>query len=265
MVDEPSPPDSASLEAKTEVAVHNQTNLQIKTLVPPILETWSNIVEARCAVYEGRLADASRLAQSHKPPVSWATVDLGAALAVNDPDRLAQAKAAGDAIKLKRILGRTAELRGLFESLPETETQERIADYRQDFTWLGVLWAPKTGFTLEEHPAEGFTTVKFESRKAPLSLLEDMAVLKAADIARHAGKSGLIILDRRNINHTVYNGMATGHSLLMGFESQLDFVAVDPAAPPPAYRNARWRIADANAVYAALAPLYIPPDEPKGR
>ena len=264
MVDLPDAPAEASLEAKTVVAIHNQTNLEMRTYLPSHLDGWTSLVEARIAIDEGRFADAAAAAKTIKVPRTWAVFEFTAALSANDPSRSAQAKARADAMRAQHGYDRTTELKGLFKSLPETETQERIAAYRQDFAWLGVQWGPKSGFTLEEHPADGFTTIKFESPKAPLSLLEDMALLKAADIARQAGKAGLVILDRRNINHIINNGMAARGSLLSGYESQLDFVAVDPTAPPPAYQNARWRIVDANAVYGALAPLYIPSEQSKG-
>jgi hypothetical protein len=248
------PAQGASVADLTKAAVRGQADLQIKTTVPPVLDSWARLVEARLAVNEGRAEEAWSSVTHAQPLASRATVDLLKAVAAKAPSHAAFADQIEQTFIRARRPSRAAELKGLFETLPETETRERLAAYGSGFSW-------GSSATVTENPAQGFTTVKYRGFKAPFPVLEDMALLKAADLARRAGKKGVVVLARRNINHTITKYMY-GQAIRTdpaGYETQLDVMLVDPAAPPAAYQNARWRIIDADAVYAALAPVYIAP------
>ena len=91
-------------------------------------------------------------------------------------------------------------------------------------------------------------------------MAEELALLRAADLARTAGKTGLIVVGRRDIHHTLTTYMY-GQALrtdYSGTETQLDVVFVDTNSLPPFYMNAPWRVIDAADVIATLSPIYGP-------
>jgi hypothetical protein len=263
---EPPAQPGRSVAEMTQIAVRQQGDLQIQTTVPPVLDAWARVVEARCAVNEGRADDAWNTLTAHgaRPLASWATADALKAIADKQPAHAAFAQTVEKMLTRPKPLLRAAELRTLFDALPETETRDRLASYRRDVSWLGVQRSGafgRDGYAVTEHPDRGFSTISFRGQKASFASLEDMALLRAADVARQAGKHGLIVLARRNINHTTTTYMY-GQAIRTtptGSETQLDVMFVDPASPPPGYQDQRWRIVDADAVYAALAPFYIEP------
>lgn len=82
-----------------------------------------------------------------------------------------------------------------------------------------------------------------------------------AGMCGQAGKKGLIVVSRKDTSFhidTTYYGN-TVRSDPDGYQTELDVVFVDPAALPPQYADAGWRVIDADAVYAALAPVYLKP------
>jgi hypothetical protein len=255
----------ASVQAMTEYAVHEQANLEIKTLVGPVVATWARVVEARCAVDEGRIEETwaeFAVPGGPKGPVSWAMVDLANAIAAKSPAHALGASRMELGIEKGRRAPRAAELKALFVTLPETETRERVAPYRPDRSWRWAGGVAENGFALTEHPDQGSTTISFRGRNAPAATLEDLSLLKAADMARQAGKKGVVVLGRRSINHIITTTMY-GQAIASrpdGYEIQLDVMLVDPASPPAAYKDAPWRIMDADAAYAALAPIYLAPN-----
>jgi hypothetical protein len=54
-----------------------------------------------------------------------------------------------------------------------------------------------------------------------------------------------------------------GRGVAAGSYARLSVLFVDPDALPPEFRDTRWRVLDADAVYQTLAPLYLPRQDPK--
>ena len=90
------------------------------------------------------------------------------------------------------------------------------------------------------------------------SVVEEMALLRAADLAREAGKGGFVIRQRRDYErtrNTTYYGMVLrsdpdGYST----EIEVDFVDLDPL--PEVYRLTPWRVLKAEEIFAQLGPVY---------
>ena len=117
------------------------------------------------------------------------------------------------------------------------------------------------GYRVSTPDDQGVTSISFRGDRSSGSIVEEMALLCAADTARQAGKKGLIVVGRKDTSFhidTTYYGN-TVRSDPDGYQTELDVVFVDPAALPPQYADAGWRVIDADAVYTALAPIYVKP------
>ena len=271
MAPSPALPDNASMDARTRAAIHDQTNLQLRTSGEPVLDAWTTMVEARILVLEGKPEDA--WAYLHKPNARVANNGPMAEL-LDSIGKLDPARASYAADYMRRLIAArhskpTAELGALFDALPEAETRGRLPDYREDVTnglFGKTVGFDENGFNLTPGNEAGVTTVKFRSRRATLQQLDELALLKAAEIARAAGKSGLVVVERRSIRHKINaipNVRGTGTP--DGFEVQLDVMPIDAAVPPAKYQTMRWKILDANAVYSVLAPTYLQNSAGQGR
>lgn len=90
-------------------------------------------------------------------------------------------------------------------------------------------------------------------------MIEEMALLRAADLARQSGKKGLIIVDRHDTAFTI---STESYGTVVrtdpnGFETDLDVLFVDPNALPAKYQDQGWRVIDVDEAYNSLAPVYI--------
>jgi hypothetical protein len=205
-------------------------------------------------------------------PRSVVTVDLLNALAVKLPagsaDRLLVEKAAIAKVVPPAKPFVEPSVSALFKDLPDAETAKRIAPYKtaQYSVWNGRA----DGFTVTKQTridigpdstSEDVVSVKFMGLKASPSIIEEMALLRACDLARQEGKTGLVVVDREDIKHTLNTTMGYGGAVVRsdptGFESTLVVVFVDAKAPPPKYKDAAWRIIDVDAAYAALSAIYL--------
>jgi hypothetical protein len=155
------------------------------------------------------------------------------------------------------------DLQILFDSLPDPETSDRVTRYA---TKKGLL-AGSDFYGAAAHP-DGSMTVTYVGMKASIGMVEEEALLHAAELALRAGKRGLIITGRKDYNHNttvVYSVGGAGlfgvpiTSFVSGFESRLEVLFVDPAALPTGYEGAAWRVIDAAKVYQELGPIYGAP------
>jgi hypothetical protein len=187
--------------------------------------------------------------------------EMLAAIAKQDPARAAFSASYQAMLATARHSRPSIELAAMFNDFPEAETRGRLPDYREDVTtglFGKTVGFEENGFNLIAHPDQNFTTVKFRSRRATLQQLDELALLKGSEVSKAAGKGGMIVVARRSIRHlinAVPNMRGTGSP--DGYEVQLDIMPVDPKSPPAKYQTLPWKILDVNAVYAALAPVYL--------
>ena len=219
------------------------------------------MIEARLALNARRPADAAALLGK---PLPWATTpamlklidDTQAASPAAALDKLptiARVRAAVDTAKpVRERINHAA----LFDALPQPEDRARLTQYSGQWG-LGLK---QSGFrTLKPKPGQSFITIEFTGTASSRAATEEMGLLRAAELARGAGKGGFVIVSRRDYTRTLtqtYGGAPIGRATPAGYQAQLDVEFVDPAAPPPGTDPAR--VIRADAVWSALAPLYVP-------
>jgi hypothetical protein len=225
------------------------------------LDTWARLVTLRHRIESGDVDGARADMQASPVPPNGVGADLFEAMARARP----ALKPEIDAVvaQLRRLLDREKEdvarpdLYTLLELIPETEIAGRIAAY--DSGSEGLLSLDTNGFGTKRAHIPGMTTIKFASDKSSLAVVSELALLRAAELARHAGKKGVLIGGRRVAERTtyVYYYSTLTNTIPMGHAAELDVAFVDPANLPPEYADSAWRVIDADAVWARLSPVYV--------
>jgi hypothetical protein len=107
--------------------------------------------------------------------------------------------------------------------------------------------------------------VEFLGNMASAVTVDEMTLLHAADLATQRGKTGFIIVERRDYSRTVTTTMGFSQvpisSAPAGFKTELDIRLVDLDSVQAGNSSDAGRVLDAKAVYASLAPIYLPPTE----
>ena len=154
------------------------------------------------------------------------------------------------------------QVKMLFEGLPHTEMAGTVAPYKKaksDFA--GYMWGGISGFKLLGEPTSKNLTVQFLSEYGSPAVTEELALLRAADVARSRGYSGFVIVGRRDYQRsesTMYYGTVL-RTDPTGYMSQLDVELMDRDAMPDAYKSVPWRVINVDAVIASLGPAYNMP------
>ena len=261
--DEPAPAPDASLGAKTAYAVHGQTNLEIANRVPPVLDEWANLVEARCLLVEGKqdLALSMVFSPGKTLVPTYATLDL---LNAATPPLSARQKAIHEAAIVKLAARWTAppdkELLALYTALPEAETADLVAGYHRD---VGHI-RPDRGLAAVKKSGGPSVTLTVRGWKTPTPSLEQLNLYQAAQTAQALGKTGVVVTAVRDITHTM---SFTQYGQVIstrpdGVESQMDVTFVDRHAPVSPYDKAPWRVLDTDAILATLTPIFDPATRP---
>jgi len=144
------------------------------------------------------------------------------------------------------------DVRAFYDTLPLAEAANLVPDFNVKST------GDNDGFDIKEMP-EG-TRVSFRDTSGTPSMVEEVALLKAAMMARDAGKAGIVIVSRRDVRYAtneVSNGV-TMRSESNGFSTELTVQFVDPAALSPDLKAAPWRVIDVATVIDTLEPVYAP-------
>jgi hypothetical protein len=236
-----------------------------------ILDQWTWVLDARTATAEGGADEAWKIVQAHKLGATgnWLSLELLDSIAAHLPK-----KAAADVLAQRALLAKPSdkpdmkkEAAGattLFKALPEAETADRVPDNKLQKSSFSTADHPHSemdseGYRVQPPDAAGAGRVAVFADKGTMSMVEELAMLHAAELARAAGKKGLIVTRREDVYHhldTYYYSTKVG-TQPAGFECDYDVVVVDPGALPEAYRSQAWRVIDADAAYAALAPVYL--------
>jgi hypothetical protein len=148
-------------------------------------------------------------------------------------------------------------LADLYEAIPEAEIAKRIPKYKFAKNFLGENTG--NGFLVSRLGADR-VTIDFGGNASSSAIVEEMALLRAADLARAEQKRGLLILSRRTYQRSteVYWGGTRLRSDAQGYSAELTAAFVDPAAVPPDLAASTARILDPERIYAELAPIYVP-------
>jgi hypothetical protein len=219
-------------------------------------------VEARIAVAEGRHGDAISALVGAPLPKDAATAELMRALKAQAPAKDAAlvpdagsfaADAAGERREvLARLAGR---------ALITPETPRAVVDYEKSRpNILGALVGGALsmgtsllggidrldGFRSTANP-DGTTKVAFVGNTPSAMLVQEMTLLRAAEVTRAAGKPAFVIVDRKDFSRslrTTRAGMEISN-VPTGFKSEMSIRFLDSP-----------RALEALAVIDALGPLY---------
>jgi hypothetical protein len=259
-----SPSEHARQMAYREEDVANR--IKVASGGNKLLDIWGGFVDLRLMIDQGKMTDALKVLQSKKG--TWEELQLLDIVLVKLPKSDKASIATAEALKLawtKAVkAAREPSMDTVFKSLPEPESVGRIPPYepakqplfRDSGEYADMQF---NGYQMQNSATPDVVTVSFRGERSTASLIEDMALLRAADLARQAGKKGLIIVDRHDTAFTVsteYYGRVV-RTDPNGFETDLDVLFVDPNALPEKYRDQAWRVIDTDEAYAALAPVYI--------
>jgi hypothetical protein len=267
----PEPPGMTPEQANERLALEN-ANVTLQKSGTALVAELGRLVELRALVDEGQTDKVLADIKLGSLPRARVSVDLLDALAAKLPTGSADWTMVAK-LKTSIVLAPSRpfvepSVSALFKALPDAETSKRVTPYKQArfSAWTGRA----DGFTvtrmtrtdLGPDPAsEEVVSIKFEGLRSSPSMVEETALLRACDIARQEGKTGLVIVDRNDIQHTLNTTMGYGGGVVRsdpsGFETTLEVVLVDAKNPPEKYRDAAWRIIDVDAAYAALAPIYL--------
>lgn len=228
------------------------------------LEAMALAVARRRLIAEGRSQEVIEALERNRLPMDGSSLDILLAIAETlPPDQAAQARSAAEQLRTRLADARkpdaALDLTQLFDALPAAETPGRLAPWREaKRPWL-VMEGSQSDTTAvgyrDRVGQDGLVTVRFRGAATPQAQVEEMALLRAAELAQQGGHKGFVIIDRRDTSWSI----STTHfgvplrSDPAGFESELDIRFVDPAgltAPSSL-------LFDTDQVYAALAPVYM--------
>jgi tetratricopeptide (TPR) repeat protein len=273
---QPPPPPDKSLSKSKQIDISDwngeieKAHTKALATGTTYLNSWAALVELRISIAEGKAEETFKQMLAKPTGRSWVTIDLLDAIWNSLPKKTRPAvpfsQTVRDQIAKSQPPKRTLDFVHFFKSLPEAETPSRVPAYEKASRGLFGNSGPAGSMTYDgwrvgDPDSDGAITVSFRSDDSTGSVVEEMALLRAAELAREQGKKGLIVVHRQDIEFTVTATMY-GTPLRTdpnGFQTDLTVVLVDPAALPPKYQAAAWRVIDADDVYGKLAPIYIKP------
>ena len=221
------------------------------------------IIEAETLAVGGKLDAAAEIMAAQKRfPASPLSADLMSRLAVSGegvlpPGRFPIAAAGNllDNLRRAETTSRAARLDVLHyaNALPPLE-QTQIGSYSAR-RFLGLI---PNGFEDKAFNGDGGRTITFTSAVAEQAAVEELMLMRGAQLALAAGKPGFLIIARRDFKQMLVThqfGQQTS-STPHGFKSEIDVVYVDAAALPPVYASQKDRVLDATQIWNDLAPIY---------
>lgn len=254
------PPVSADGAAAKEVVA------SMSTLLDKYVETRSRLVEARIAVAEKRTTDAIRALVDLPLPRNAASVELLTAIKAATPANGAGAVPDVGPLVAEVERNRRQDLtRDISIALIAPETPRAVVDYesaRPNVLGALVNGALTMGFGLlggidrtdgfrSTTKADGTTTVEFVGNTPSEALVQEMTLLRAAEVTRTSGKAGFVIANRKDFTRTLTTSRAGVpiSSVPTGFKTELTIRFVDQTSEPE-------RRFDAIAIIDALGPFY---------
>lgn len=241
-----------------------RANRQLATL-GRILDAWAVYVDHRIALGVDRNAAADFL-KGGDIPANRAGLDLLDTALAGNIDAPTKARAQADRDRLYKRITSDYRLREksrttlsqLFATLPDAESLGRLESYKKP--------KPKKPKGVFNDPPVGSFVFNYWGFESSPSMAQEAVLLQAAEYARSVGRKGFVILRRSDVQRmtqTMMYGTAVGAPQLTGYESTILIMAIDPEALPAELAGMPWRFIDAEAVYAALYPVYGPKPKTK--
>ncbi|NBC35507.1 hypothetical protein GTZ99_02935 [Novosphingobium sp. FSY-8] len=147
----------------------------------------------------------------------------------------------------------------LYQAMPAPETRERLPKFREAKGLFGDY--DGNGFVVtQDGPV---TKVSFGGLKAAEATVEELALLKAAELTLAAGHDRFAMLDKRITARTLTHTSIYGSwSMPEGYVADIRILPFDANAVPKGYEAYAERPVIARDVIAALAPIYHPSPAP---
>lgn len=225
-----------------------------------MLTGWERMVRLRRMVAEGNVAGVVADLETKRIDPTPAALDLFEAMIQARPGLRSEIAGMIDQLRhgLASQVDRALDLsvQELANALPEPESPQRMPAYD------GGGGLDGNGYRALPGSSAGTQTIRFSSARGSISVASEMALLRAAELARQSGHRGLLIVTRRGVlrSTTMYSAYGfRGATTASGQEAELEVAFVDPAALPAAFGNAGWRVLDADAIWSTLSPIYRPP------
>jgi hypothetical protein len=147
----------------------------------------------------------------------------------------------------------------VYSAFPEAETRSRLPRYKSATSIIGEAIA--NGYSVKKIEGSDLWRIRFGGLSASAAIVEEMALLRAADLAKAAGKSGIIIIS----THTYARTMTTytygmGREDPNGYSAEIIAAFVDPEKLPGDLRTSKERVLSVEKIYTDLAPIYLSKD-----
>jgi hypothetical protein len=244
---------------KLHISGANDPSATAKFLLQP-LERWRPMIDAAnlLAAGDARAAQDRLLSTSTWPAIPMLAdlvTDLRAklpekdrrGLVLIDPAQIRAKGKEGSAAKLERVNG--AEL---FKILPEPEDENRLNAFSKQF---GFGLKP-TGFK-DKKLDSGLTRIEYVGSVSSPLAVEEMTLLRAAQLALAAGQKGFVIENRSDftrMRQMTMRGTPIGSPTLAGYMTQIDVRFVPDLADA--------RAVDASTLSDTLKAVYVRPQQP---
>lgn len=238
----------------------------IRDLLNKFVEVQQKQIDARIAVAEGRTNEALAMLVGAQLPRNAATVELLTALGKALPEKDRAASPDVTPFSADLAAQRKKQLDGVISTvLIAPETPRSVVDYdkaRPNILGALIGGALTMGTSLlggiqrtdgfrSTANADGTTKVEFIGNTPSAALVQEMTLLRAAELAKAAGKTHFVIVDRKDysrVMQTTRSGVPIS-SVPTGFKTELIVRFVDDAGDTT-------RALNAVSVIDALGPLY---------
>lgn len=168
----------------------------------------------------------------------------------------AEATATADLIT-REVVGNimTLEAGDLGMLLPKAEALDDIPKFASAASkWL---FSDGSGWSQAKEGDGSIRTVRYETLVGSRAMMEEMALLAAAQLAREEGKDGFVILSNRTFaRQTTTTGWGGSSTYSSGFESQARIQLVDSANLPAPFTDQTARIITVSQIERDLQPRY---------
>jgi hypothetical protein len=167
-------------------------------------------------------------------------------------DAIVKIDAATERARLEAIKLDVAALHDLLPR-PETAGMQPQIRHSGDSYFFG-----DNSFSRRKLDAPDSWTVRFAHGVASKAAVEELALLSAATLAQREGFDGFIVLSRRTLARTThYTGAFIAvREAPSGNEAQLNVLLVKGGALPERYRDAGWRLVNAQTVIDEMSGRY---------
>jgi len=223
------------------------------------LDSWERWMTLRDKVAGKSLAAATTMVSGDAAEQAPVLTDILRQVSpANDAERQSVAMLLRRMEATKDLLRRKAlslDLSQLIARLPQPELPVYRPKMRREG---GFMRSGDEGFMITPDAADGLVGIRFGTTLGSRAMVEEAALLEAAEYARSQGKDAFIIDSGGSVERkTTFVGGRSQGTYSTGYEMQLRIRPVTAAALPPSLEAERWRLIRADDVIAGLEAKYL--------